>query len=362
MDDFNLSSLHESKNEWCSRLLVILTPQIIVGFKSIFDEANQLCIKNNENNKYLMTFQNFISRIPKWSSAIIENEKNRIIEKTNCNYLEDLITCVHVIQLKLLSVARAGQKQKKIDINIPHFDNFIHNVYINCARKIYTNVYLFEKHIDNPLLVQKNMRELEMLIQDAILNTVRDGVPIEAILNAYMDESIEEDIEEDVKEEIIHENIDSQNGGEVTIIGEEEKDNKSDDINSSETLKTEELPKQLESNSIITKDDNIFPELVSPLESKDSSTSLSFNDIDMVKDENNIETAITASKDIERLEKISEQRNIERQALEENEEEDKDKIKIFGDLDASNDLSIQTLDNSIKLSPDPLLNDIEVLV
>ena len=75
MDDFNLSSLHESKNEWCSRLLVILTPQIILGFKSIFNEANQLCIKNNENSKYLMTFQNFISRIPKWSSAIIENEK-----------------------------------------------------------------------------------------------------------------------------------------------------------------------------------------------------------------------------------------------------------------------------------------------
>ena len=318
MDDFNLSSLHESKNEWCSRLLVILTPQIILGFKSIFNEANQLCIKNNENSKYLMTFQNFISRIPKWSSAIIENEKNRIIEKSNCNYLEDLITCVHVIQLKLLSVARAGQKQKKIDINIPQFDNFIHNVYINCARKIYTNVYLFEKHSENPLLVQKNMREMEMLIQEAILNTVRDGVPIEAILNAYMDESIEEDIEEDVKEEIINENIDPQNGGEVTIIGEEEKDTKNDkdDINSPETLKTEEALKQLESNSIITKDDNIFPELVSPLEPNESLTSaLSFNDIDMIKDENNIETAITASKDIEHLEKISEQRNIERQSL-----------------------------------------------
>ena len=178
-----------------------------------------------------------------------------------------------------------------------------------------------------------------------------------------MDESIEEDIEEDVKEEIINENIDPQNGGEVTIIGEEEKDTKNDkdDINSPETLKTEEALKQLESNSIITKDDNIFPELVSPLEPNESLTSaLSFNDIDMIKDENNIETAITASKDIEHLEKISEQRNIERQSLEE--DDDDSKIKIFGDLDASNHLSIQTLDNSIKLSPDPLLNDIEVLV
>ena len=32
MDDFNVSSLHESKNEWCASLLVILTPLIIEGF------------------------------------------------------------------------------------------------------------------------------------------------------------------------------------------------------------------------------------------------------------------------------------------------------------------------------------------
>jgi hypothetical protein len=29
MDDFNISSLHESKNEWGARLLTILTPLII---------------------------------------------------------------------------------------------------------------------------------------------------------------------------------------------------------------------------------------------------------------------------------------------------------------------------------------------
>ena len=39
MDDFNVSSLHESKNEWGSRLLTILTPHIVDGLKSIFDEA-----------------------------------------------------------------------------------------------------------------------------------------------------------------------------------------------------------------------------------------------------------------------------------------------------------------------------------
>ena len=37
MDDFNVSSLHESKNEWGSRLLTILTPLIGEGLKSIFE-------------------------------------------------------------------------------------------------------------------------------------------------------------------------------------------------------------------------------------------------------------------------------------------------------------------------------------
>ena len=39
MDDFNVSALHESKNEWSSRLVTLLTPLIIDGYKSILDES-----------------------------------------------------------------------------------------------------------------------------------------------------------------------------------------------------------------------------------------------------------------------------------------------------------------------------------
>jgi hypothetical protein len=63
MDDFNISSLHESKNEWGARLLIILTPLIIEGIKSIFNESILLCKQNKETEKYLMTFQNLLSRI-----------------------------------------------------------------------------------------------------------------------------------------------------------------------------------------------------------------------------------------------------------------------------------------------------------
>jgi len=89
MDDFVIANLHESRNEWCSRLVSIFTPLVSEGLKSLFDEAWKMCLENNELDKYLMTFQNLLSRIPKWNEDIIEVERKRIIERSGCNYLED---------------------------------------------------------------------------------------------------------------------------------------------------------------------------------------------------------------------------------------------------------------------------------
>ena len=165
MDDFSVTSLSESKNEWCARLLNILTPTITQGLKSIFDEAFKLCQDNKETDKYLMTFQNFLTRVPKWNQTIIDTEKNRIIETSGCTYIEELITAVHIIQLKALTCVRVGSKQKKIDIDVPAVSDIVHKIYIHVARKIYTNIYLFEKNIQ-PLQIQKNARETELIIKE----------------------------------------------------------------------------------------------------------------------------------------------------------------------------------------------------
>ena len=204
MDDFNVSSLHESRNEWSARLITVLTPLLIGGYQSILDDAIKLCKATKEMDKYLMTFQNLISRVPKWNQAIIEKERKRICEKSGCLYLEDLVTCVHIIQLKILTAMRVGQKQKKIDINIPKLDDFIHKAYISVARKIYKNTYLFEQHIP-ALQKQKYQREIEIIVQEGILNTIRESIPVEAILRAYMDETVEEDVIEEIKEQLLKE-------------------------------------------------------------------------------------------------------------------------------------------------------------
>jgi hypothetical protein len=301
-------------------LLTILTPLIIDGYKSILEEAVKLCRENNEIDKYLMTFQNFISRVPKWNPTIIETERKRICEKSGCVYLEDLVTCVHIIQVKILTAMRVGQKQKKIDINGPKLDDFIHKVYINVARKVYKNVYLFELNIP-PLHTQKNNRELEILVQEGILNTLRESVPVEAILKAYMDETVEEDVVEEVNEQIMDE-----------PIAQHDKSNEN----------TSDKP-----------DEN--------RESK-----LSFNNTDYVSDESNNVTSVSAPKDIPRLEEISkiraEQRRLENESDEDDDNEPNVKLSIS---DQSFDLGTLDLHNieepKMDLLPDLLLDEIEVL-
>ena len=206
MDDYNLDTIIESKNEWCARLVNILTPCIIEGIKSVFDESYKMCIENDEEEKYLMTFQNLLNNIPKWSSETVNIEVDRIVKNSYCDYLEDLLTCVHITQLKSLTSSRVGLKQKKVDIDIPNINSFIHKTYINVARKVYMNVYLFEKNI-MPLQIQKNNRELEIIVKECILNTIRDNIPVEIILRQYLDNEtfIETKIEEKtiIDEELI---------------------------------------------------------------------------------------------------------------------------------------------------------------
>lgn len=309
MDDFNVSSLHESKNEWGARLITILTPLVIDGYKSILDEAIKLCKDNGEMDKYLMTFQNFISRIPKWNQTIIETERKRICEKSGCSYLEDLVTCVHIIQLKILTSMRVGQKQKKVDIKVPKLDDFVHKTYINVARKVYKNVYLFEINIP-PLNIQKNHRELEVIVQECILNTLRESIPVEAILKAYMDETIEEDVVEEIKEQIIE-----------------------------QPLKPEQKQVETPTNKV------------------------GFNDIDYVTGSDGKIQNIVVPKTYENLDYISNKRAEQRKIDEANDSDDDNiRINISDELVSPESLGLLSIEEpKMDLLPDLLLDEIEVL-
>lgn len=338
MDDYSVSSLQESRNEWCARLINILTPLIIEGVKSIFNESWTLCQENDEHEKYLMTFQNFLGRIPKWNTAIVEEETNRITEKSNCGYLTDLISCVHIIQLKSLTCMRVGNKQKKVDIAVPSLSDFIHKVYINTARKIYTNIYLFEINID-PLQIQKHNRELELIIREQILNTIRDNIPVEDILKVYLDESIEDDVEVEEKEEIIS----------TEPVEEETKEDmeENNEENIEDTTTSQSGEENTTQNDTKLTDDQI-------------ESMIQFNDIDQAISVDKIISEIDAPKTEERLEQISKERNISRK-LDEDDDENEDRL-VIGDKIKLTEMDVHDLEKPKILNRTPLgLDEIEIL-
>jgi hypothetical protein len=258
MDDNHVPTLQTSQQEWAIRLSRVIHPLLYEGIQAMFQEAVGICKQSEEEDKYLMTFQNILARIPKWNEEIVKKETARIIEKSGCSYLEDLLTCVHIAQLKILSSIRTGKSQKKVEIDIPKLNGFVHKVYIHISRELYASVYLFEKGIA-PLVFQQNRSRINEIIKEAILNAIRDSIPVEQLLRAYLDET---------------------------------------------TDFMKEVPKE-------------EPKVEKELKFSNQDSAISVNNEAMV---------IEAPKDVDTLEKIAEQRNIQRKAEEAAEAEDKVKI------------------------------------
>ncbi len=369
MDDYNITSLQESNNEWVSRLISILTPCIVNGCNSIYQEAYKLCTENEEEEKYLMTFQNFLSRVPKWNEDIVNAEVEKIKKDSGCDYLEDLITCVHVIQLKALTCIRVGMKHKAIDIDIPKLGNFIHKVYILLARKLYTNVYLYEENIP-PLDVQRNSRELEILIRECIMEAVRDSIPVESILRAYLDETVEENVETVITTEKIDTNATSAStegasadaasaegastnaeGASADIVSA---DIVSADIVSADAASADAASAEGEGASttteIVSVDTNVNGNNSSLIEAttRDLETinapqkQLTFSDIDEAQNTDKTRENIVAPKDVDTLEKISDVNHARRMLEEAEGDDDEESLKI-SEEDANIQLDIETL-------------------
>ena len=275
-------------------------------------------------------------------------------------------------------------KQKKVEIDIPKINDFIHNTYIIFARKLYSNIYLFETTIP-ALQIQKNNRECELICKECILNVIRENIPVDKILRAYIDETEEEEV---INETTLEEKP-IEKPEEIPIIMEEPKIVKEDltipivsSNNVTDIVKVEStnikkvIPPLMPTKNVVPPP---LPSIVtSPSPKKNR---LMFSDNDQIKEYNTSSspratssspiTTIIAPKTIKRLEEISTERNIQRKIEEqEDEDDDEDKITIFGnaqplkldvlDIQSLPSLPSKPLTPKIKLNTNPL--KIETLI
>ena len=194
MEDINSPVFAQAKIEYTKQLIDVLKIPIYEGLQSIYTDSKLTYADGYDELPNI--FRKRIENVPKWNVDMIENEVDRIVRVSNCDWLEDLITAVFISHTKIL--ASLGNNSKRVNLTIPKSSNFIHKCYINSAREIWKNPYLFDESVSSSEY-QKNIKYIENLIEESIHQTIRKALPVKEILRDHFEHS---DINEKSNSEI----------------------------------------------------------------------------------------------------------------------------------------------------------------
>ena len=201
MSRYNMNVLADAKEEYTRQLISVISPEIYVGIKSIYDAAQSHCSKIKDKN-VLKKFQVLLSSVPQWNQSKVEAEFERIVKKTDCDFIEDLITAVFVSHTKVLSSIKLKKNNKTIPVNVPVGAYFIHKCYIECARNFWRKAWLLD-NTARSIDIQRNVSDSERLIQESIKETIRKLLPVRYILKEYIDQDYTDDeINDNIEESL----------------------------------------------------------------------------------------------------------------------------------------------------------------
>jgi len=136
-------------------------------------------------------FQNECEEIPRWNSDRVHDEARALIERSGCDYMEELMTAVFIAHTKILTAVRLSKKKQELSITVPKLDHFVHRIFREAARAFWKAPFLFQ---DTGSFVerQKNILQIEGLATEAITTAVRSLLPVKDILNRYLEADTEE--------------------------------------------------------------------------------------------------------------------------------------------------------------------------
>lgn len=279
MDEINISILVEAKNEYTKQLSDILVPYLYEGINSIYEESKKV---EDENATILKIFQDNLKKIHKWNQDIIDQETQRILERSQCTYLDDLITAVFISQTRILTYRNSTKK--KINLKIPKLSRFIHKCYIECAREFYKNTYLINKEGISNLDRQRNLRESLLVIKECISDAIRKLLPFQEILKQYLDDP-ETESDEDITK--THKFTFKKKEEEEEHLSEEEKEELKEEIKQDIETEVQKITGNEEKIEEIIKKEDEIKEEIQPIKEESStiSESVDINNLIIKKQE-----------------------------------------------------------------------------
>ncbi len=185
----NVATYSEARSEYTKQLATFIVPPLLGWFQQVW-------ARNANNRQQCMAlFQTECEEISRWNQDRVTDEVRVLIERTKCDYMEELMKAVFIAHMKVLTAVRLSDKMIKLRLEIPKLDHFIHRIFKEAARSFWKAPYLF-MDITNIIERQKNILQLEAMTTEAITTAVRGMLPVKQILNDYLDGGDQEDIED----------------------------------------------------------------------------------------------------------------------------------------------------------------------
>jgi len=333
MEDFNSPVFAQAKIEYTKQLIDVLKLPMYEGLQSIYGNSKEI-YSDNTDIELSIIFRQQIEKVPKWNIDMIEHEVDRIIRVSNCDWLEDLVTAVFISHTKIL--ASLGNNSKRVNLTIPKITNFIHKCYINSAREMWKNPYLYDENVSSSEY-QRNIKIIENLIEESIEQTIRKALPVKEILKDHFEHS---EIAERKNQEVEKtKELQKLLMAEIINIRKEKKDliHKSDEINNEEKYF----------------DDHVNEQMI-----QENTTNLEINDIlsdneddpkeDTYENPDIVDKPIIEEKPVSVEEKLNEYKNI----IEENKEENK--------VENKEDIIVKKIDNEQKAGDSLIIDDTKI--
>jgi hypothetical protein len=340
-------NLVEKKNEYTINLVNVLSPLVYEGLVSIYTEA--LNVSNSADN-ILKVFQSFLRKIPKWSQEMINQETERILKNSkSCDWLSNLVKATIKANMIILTFNPHLKLQNKIESsyykNI-NLEDFIHKIYIECARELWNNPYLMY-HQYSPIELKRNQRDTINLVKDAIREAIRRLLPLKELLEIYLDDELEQNDLPDFDRNITE--IGERNIKKLINkdLKEEEVDYKSFPIIINDKTSEEQEQKSLEqqggNNTQSPKQKNLNSKILDIINNENNSSKNLTSDIDSENYTNK-----SSNKQIQTLSNTSDSKSPQSDNLKMTGGNIEDKIKQV----LENDLGASDLETSLSYRPE----------
>ena len=194
-ETLNVNVLVAAKEEYTKQLINTLQPYVYEIIKNIYTDSQK------HNIRLPVSYSNFqieLKTVPNWAGFKLEECLNKINVKLP--YLMDLITAIFVSHVKILACVRLKSDNKSIKIKVPNLNTFLHKVVINICENIYYN----------PTVIEEEKDKIFSIINNSIVETIANQIPIEYILNEYLSGVFDDDEQENIIEPE-HFDIDNDN-------------------------------------------------------------------------------------------------------------------------------------------------------